>query len=294
MRRNKHTDVQGVPKRQTIKREKTVKSTTGLPEEEMDDMGLNWSKASTIAAITGLVLFLGVFFMTDIGDRIIQTKYQKHAYAATTSSTPDKSNTFHIAILAGAKTGQADVIKYLESLSDADFEKFMKALSDEVSGSDIDGIESAKSLFAALKAGGITSKADIIAYLKAMEPNEFDAFIKAIVTLINPEQLDAVTRPVHDANSLKQSLEDAYAEAEKLYPGKIDGSKRLKLIAELNAGPYLYYVAEDGDTLLALSKSFSVSLGQLVEINGIHDADVIAAGEILLFPSDTVQPDINN
>lgn len=74
---------------------------------------------------------------------------------------------------------------------------------------------------------------------------------------------------------------------------KIEASKRLRLVQDLNSDNITYYVAEDGDTLLALSKAFGVSLGQLLELNGLKDADVIRAGEILLFPEGTEQPIIS-
>ncbi|PAF27296.1 hypothetical protein CHH61_03985 [Shouchella clausii] len=103
----------------------------------------------------------------------------------------------------------------------------------------------------------------------------------------NPEQIPE-TR-----DSFQTTIEDAYAKAEQLYPGQIDGSKRLKLVNDLNAIDYMYYVAEEGDTLIKLSRSFGVPLGQLVELNGIHDADVLPAGMILLFPLETEPLDID-
>lgn len=93
------------------------------------------------------------------------------------------------------------------------------------------------------------------------------------------------TAPETAENTAAKSLEEAYAEAEALFPGKIDASKRIQLINELNAVDYAYYVAEQGDTLIGLSQAFGLHLGQLVEINGIHDADILSAGEIILLPS---------
>jgi len=274
---------------------KTGRDSTGLPIEEMDNIGLNWTRFTLFAGATGLLVFLGVFFMTDLGDRIIASK-QQSVYASSVQTAKDKgsddltdavdTNTFHIALFADGQPTKSDVLRYLESLSDAEFEQFKKAILVKITAEHVEHIPTAHTLFTALQDGTVSSKADVIAALQAMPDTEFDALIKAIITIDNPN-----ANP-QDDGVFQSSLEAAYAEAEKRYPGQIDGSKRLKLVADLNAIDYLYYVAEYGDTLLELSQAFNVPLGQLVELNGIHDADLIYAGEIILFPSDTVQPPI--
>ncbi|MCR6108587.1 LysM peptidoglycan-binding domain-containing protein [Salipaludibacillus agaradhaerens] len=128
---------------------------------------------------------------------------------------------------------------------------------------------------------------DIVTHLIDMSDEEFDDFINTLIEASRPERSSDISAK---DESFHMTLEDAYTEAEKLYPGQIDGSKRLKLVEDLNATGYMYYVAEEGDTLIELSRAFSTPLGQLIELNGIHDADVIPAGMILLFPSDTPQP----
>lgn len=281
-RRVKHKDDQKETEQQVKKREKRVKETTGLPEEQMDRLGLNWLRATTVFAIFGVLLFLGVFFTSDIRDRIIQIHQQEKAYAAPLDKSSERADTFHIAIVGDTNVGKKEITAYLKSLSDADFKKFKKVLLEKLEATDLQKIESAKALRQALKDGTIHRKAELIDYLAEMEPSELNALLKKWSKSSETARVDK--------GLLKQTLKDAYTEAERLYPGKIDGSKRLKLIADLNATGYLYYVAEQGDTLITLSEAFSVPLGQLVELNGIHDADVIAAGEILLFPKDTKQP----
>lgn len=129
-------------------------------------------------------------------------------------------------------------------------------------------------------------QATALKYLDTLDAATIDALLKK--TTSNSSASGSTTAA--KTTSSNQALSDAYAQAEKDYPGQISASKRLQLINELNAKDYTYYVAEDGDTLLALSAAFNVPLGQLVEINGIHDADVIPAGMIILFPSETVAP----
>lgn len=146
-------------------------------------------------------------------------------------------------------------------------------------------------------------------HLEKMDDEEFDKFYQSLIRTSGSKELTGVVESVKEESSSVadkdkdntkdevstkpvdstdgKSLEEAYIEAEKQYPGKIDASKRMTLVNELNAVDYKYYVAEEGDTLIMLSRTYNVSLGQLVEINGIHDADKIPAGMIILFPLET-------
>lgn len=132
--------------------------------------------------------------------------------------------------------------------------------------------------------GAVIDREALTGYLSEMSQDDFIELAESVDMLIadDPTRVNLPDR---------KSLAEAYAEAEAKYPGQIDASKRLKLVAEINAIDFMYYIAEDGDTLLELSKSLSVPLGQLVELNGIKDADVISAGMVILVPTDMVQPE---
>lgn len=147
---------------------------------------------------------------------------------------------------------------------------------------------------------GDMTKDELLTYLGDMSDDDVQMVLEAIQTqgavnnespVAGAESGSAKATPSTDPAAAL----DASIEVERQSPIKIDGSKRLRLVQDLNTTDYnyMYYVAEDGDTMLALSKAFGVSLGQLLELNGLHDADVIRAGEILLFPEDTIQPDLS-
>lgn len=162
---------------------------------------------------------------------------------------------------------------------------------------------------------GSISQEDLMSYIEDMSDKEYDEFISSVSALLqsddpekalselDPEikvyltgEADASDDTSSDKTTSKAkdgTVVDAYEAAEVIFGDAIDGSKRVKLIEELNAVDYQYYVAEDGDTLLELSKTFDVGLGQLVELNGIHDADELPAGHIIILPSE-VEVDDNN
>lgn len=168
---------------------------------------------------------------------------------------------------------------------------------------------------------GSISQEELMTYIDDMSDEEYDEFISSVSALLqsdDPEKALSELDPEikvyltgesessdggetsDEASSDKTTSKakdgtvvDAYEAAEVIFGDAIDGSKRVKLIEELNAVDYQYYVAEDGDTLLELSKTFDVGLGQLVELNGIHDADELPAGHIIILPSD-VEVDDNN
>lgn len=127
--------------------------------------------------------------------------------------------------------------------------------------------------------GAVVDKKTLTKHLSQMKPEAFLALVASVDRVISETK-----------SGEKGSLEQAYLAAEKKFGSRIDASKRLTLVDELNAVDYKYYVAEKGDTLLYLSQAFGVPLGQLMELNGIGDADKINAGMILLFPLETKQP----
>lgn len=131
--------------------------------------------------------------------------------------------------------------------------------------------------------GAVVDKEALTKHLTQMKPEAFLALVASVDRVISETKEG-------EKGSRQQTLEQAYLKAEKKFGSRIDASKRLKLVDELNAVDYKYYVAEKGDTLLYLSQAFGVPLGQLMELNGIGDADKINAGMILLFPLETKQP----
>lgn len=220
------------------------------------------------AGIVGAMVCLFVFYQSDIREKIVSSHFSEaRAYAETTktpivNSTPD-----------GPQDDSEDgTVTDLPGTTDPD--KTDDGNDSVPSGSTIINITP----------GSVIDREELAGHLSEMDTAEFTALAETIDMIIwkNPSSVNLPER---------KSLAEAYAEAESRYPGQIDGSKRLKLVDELNAIDYKYYVAEDGDTLLELSKVFDIPLGQLVETNGIHHADRINAGAILLLPSETVQPE---
>ena len=284
-------------------------------DEQVDRVSHQTMVFISVGAIVGVILFLAFFFSSDISQNIAKAKSQAARVSQTNTSqdsvsTPqtdsESTNSFHIAVL-GERTTKEDVIAYIDSLSYEDFTSLIETITTNVEMDDVRDSKKSSELLTLLIQGKLTAKSDVLSYVKSMSDDDFNAFMNALVKAASSEQLDSLYQGIHKSDvsqddnqeastedRLQTSLEDAYAEAEALYPGQIDGSKRLKLIEDLNATDYIYYVAEQGDTLIKLSNAFDVSLGQLVELNGIHDADKVDAGEILLFPSDTVQPELDS
>lgn len=195
-----------------------------------------------------------------------------------------------------------DVIKYVNRMKKADFKQFLTTITDHMSADDLKDSDAATDLYLLISEGKIKKKSHFTEYIKKMKNDDLDIFLAAAFTSLPADDASRFVsgasispkgeKGVNPKDRTSTSIEDAYEKAEALYPDKIDKSKRLKLIADLNATEYMYYVAEEGDTLIKLSRAFRVPLGQLVELNGIHDADKIKAGAIILFPSDTKQPKI--
>lgn len=257
----------------------------GLVEEQADALGHRILSISCIAAVIGSLLLLAFFFSSDVRGNIMAAK-ATHVYAATSkvASAEEKSVPDLDSVLNDPDTSREDVAALLKRMSDEDFRAFIERITERAEAGEAKTATSGtEGLQESLTEGELTSKSDILTHLNQMDEAEFTVFMKAVVATIQQDSSD---------DSLQVTLDEAYSKAEELYPGQIDGSKRLKLVKDLNATDYRYYVAEEGDTLIKLSRSFQVPLGQLIELNGIHDADVIPAGMILLFPSDTEQPDL--
>jgi len=255
----------------------------GLIEEQADALGHRILSISCVIAVIGSLLLLVIFFSSDVRGNIMAAK-ATHVYAETSKvasviehSVPDLDS-----VLRDPDTSREDVAALLSRMSEEEFLAFIERITERVEADETKiATTEAEGSFESFTQGELTSKSDILAHLNQLNETDFMVFMKAVVATIQQDSSDA---------PLQSALDEAYAKAEMLYPGQIDGSKRLKLVEDLNAYDYLYYVAEEGDTLIKLSRSFHVPLGQLIELNGIHDADVIPAGMILLFPSDTEQP----
>lgn len=289
---------------------------TGVPVEDTnrfaDKFMTTFGVLATVVAIGGM----GYFFMSDAPDKITAAIESKHVQASTEpidysygepddeTTDDDGEKTFNITVLPESGVTKDDVIDYITSLDSDAFDQLIEALSGPTTtpANDAELSTEVREIYVAISNGEITDADGLADRLEVLSEEDFKALVVAGMRAISPEDVQAVRdalggstddRDIEQSfGELNESLANAYIEAEARYPGQIDGSKRLKLVEDINASKYLYYVAEDGDTLLDLSQSFDVPLGQLVEINGIEDADKIPAGMIILFPEDTEQPEI--
>lgn len=295
-----------------------VSKDTGVPVEDTsrfaDKFMTTFGVLATVVAVGGM----GYFFMSDAPDKIqaaIESKQVQanadpidYAYEDPEDETTEDAQTFNITVLPESGVSKDDVIDYIAALDSDEFEQLIEALSSPTTtpANDAELSSDVREIYIAISNGEISDSDGLVDQLKVLSEEDFNALVVAGMRAISPEDVqaikDALGGSVSDGDvesddgqsfgDLNETLANAYIEAEARYPGQIDGSKRLKLVEDINASKYLYYVAEDGDTLLELSQSFEVPLGQLVEINGIQDADKIPAGMIILFPEDTEQPDI--
>lgn len=273
------------------KKERNVaEQETRSVEEQSENLGYRMATLLSVGAGIAALLLLVFFFSSDIRGNIVASKV-KHAYAAAQSSAPansaDSASGDLVSTLSDPEVSRADAVASLEQMSEEDFQDFVDLVTKKVDGENAGDTDTTmNALSDLLNQDDAIKKSDVIAFFEEMDATAFDTIMTALVMDAKKES------NAQSKGSLQETLEDAYAEAEAKYPGQIDGSKRLKLVNDVNAIDYKYYVAEQGDTLIALSNAFEVPLGQLVELNGIHDADVIPAGMILLFPLDTEQPNI--
>lgn len=278
----------------TSKKQKVpVKQGTGFIEEQMEAFGHRMLSIFCGVAIAGSFLFLVFFFSSDMRDNIIGAKTSQIHAAQSSQSVKSDVAGVSVSDLVDALNNSAvnrdEIILQLNRMSDEEFRAFVDKVtkqSESKENAEQPSQDKVASLYERLIQGEQTGKSDMIDQLNNMSEAEFNAFIDRILTAI--QESSGASTEVEKAP--RGTLEEAYAEAERRYQGQIDGSKRLKRVQELNATSYTYYVAEEGDTLIQLSRAFDVPLGQLVELNGIHDADEIPAGMILLFPFDTEQP----
>ncbi|WP_078598645.1 LysM peptidoglycan-binding domain-containing protein [Evansella clarkii] len=278
------------------KQDEPVMQKGGPVEAQADELGFRMLSGISIAAVIGSVLILTFFFSSDVQYKILAAK-----------ATPVQAERVSAPEIAGGETdsgfaptpdlpsavidqnvSREEVVSHISRMSEEDFQDFILTIT-EKSGTEGESVQGDIELHVSLKQEDSPEKSDMMDHLNEMDKAEFDALINTLIEVAGQENLTEISSL---EESLHMTIEDAYAEAEQLYPGQIDGSKRLKLVEGLNATGYMYYVAEEGDTLIKLSRAFHVPLGQLMELNGIRDADVIPAGMILLFPSDTEQPDI--
>jgi len=114
-----------------------------------------------------------------------------------------------------------------------------------------------------------------------------DATDADIVTYIRKftDDLDYVFKEGVDGDIIATiTLEDGSEQDVKVYAGQVDGSYRLRFVADIETSEYYYYVVERGDMLYSLSQAFEVPMGQLMELNDIADANKIYVGQVIQLP----------
>jgi LysM repeat protein len=226
--------------------------------------------ANIVAGVT--IAFVGLFFVlffaTDLPGKILSASAAQQTTAVTSVSSDqqpyteeDRTSSPRIVVIPGANMTKEDLLTYVGDLPDDEAEIILKSIQSRP-----------KEVKDNQAAGASPSSATEGSTSASASPS---------------------VDPVASISSEKSSAVDSFVEAESKSTSHVNRSKRLKLVQDLNSTDHLYYVAEDGDTMLALSKAFGVSLGQLLELNGLDDVDVIRAGQILLFPGDTKQPDLS-
>lgn len=246
--------------------------------------------SSIVASVAGL----GFFFMSDIPENIQSYALSKNQPPVITSAptskdihatvTLDEPSTERVEkaftrLLKQKNVTKEDVVAYLNGLPNDEFERVQKYVSERVDIYRVRAYDDVSSYLIQLVSGGLSSREDVLKGLDAID----DAVFKDALILY---QKGGTKKAVHvKTKKTSTTLEEAYREAERRYPGQVDGSKRLHLIKERNEGSYYYYVVEPRDTLLELSHTFDVPLGQLLDVNGIQNADMIHSGMILLLPT---------
>lgn len=222
--------------------------------------------ANIVAGVT--IAFVGLFFVlffaTDLPGKILSASAAQQTTAVTSvSSDPqpdtevDTTSSSRIVVIPGANMTKEDLLSYVGDLPDDEAEIILNSIQSRP---------------------------------KEVKDNQAAGSGPSSAT---EGSTSATTSSSVDPVASISSAVDSAVEAESKSTSHVNRSKRLKLVQDLNSTDHLYYVAEDGDTMLALSKAFGVSLGQLLELNGLDDVDVIRAGQILLFPGDTKQPDLS-
>lgn len=222
--------------------------------------------ANIVAGVT--IAFVGLFFVlffaTDLPGKILSASAAQQTTAVTSVSSDqqpdteeDTTSSPRVVVIPGANMTKEDLLSYVGDLPDDEVEIILNSIQSRP---------------------------------KEVKDNQAAGSGPSSAT---EGSTSATTSSNEDPVASISSAVDSAVEAESKSTSHVNRSKRLKLVQDLNSTDHLYYVAEDGDTMLALSKAFGVSLGQLLELNGLDDVDVIRAGQILLFPADTKQPDLS-
>lgn len=240
-------------------------------QKETTTRRLNMDKILTIGAgvAVGVFLLTGFAFVAN-KDKIVNSHVLRETQRSAQAETLPNPST-----VVGDDGSSETPSEATESSDD----------SDERDKADEADIKDGMTSEITIAPGAVVDKKTLTKYLMKMDQSEFLTLVASVDRVI-----EEVPEGSKQTGARTKSLQEAYLEAEKQFAGQIDGSKRLKLVDDINAIDYTYYVAEKGDTLLYLSQSFGVPLGQLIELNGIGDADKIRAGMVLLFPRDTKQP----
>ncbi|MCL6663486.1 LysM peptidoglycan-binding domain-containing protein [Paenibacillus amylolyticus] len=239
-----------------------------FPQKEVNRAKIRQTNIASIVTIASVTLFFVLFFTLDLPGKILSAKVSQPVTAVSSVSSNDQLDTEHspssphIVVLPGSDVTKDDLLSYLADMPDDDVQTLLETIQAQKNGK-INSSDAGKS---------------------SSENEVTSGTVSSSVSV--PPSVDPDT-------SLGTAQVATDIETKRLFSVQVDGSKRLRLVQDLNASDYLYYVAEDGDTLLALSNAFGVSLGQLLELNALHDADVIRAGQILIFPGETKQPELN-
>lgn len=272
-----------------------------IPQVAADQLLHRQMKVISIATFLGSALVLSLFFGMGVPGKIADaaaSRYTVQAAAAPLIQTPQQTSEpmqpspaasdTKIIVLHRDEMTKGEVMGYLSKLpSDEALALFREIVVIPSSTSPQSQSDAPlDTLRRDIVLGGSLTKDDLLDRLRLLSDAQFDELVGRPAT--SPVTSTPSPTPLESASPL--SLNEAYAVAESKYPGQVHSDRRLSLIAERHAMDYRFYVTEPGDTLLTLSRSFNVPLGQLVDLNGIADADLIHAGDVLLFPLDTKQP----
>lgn len=266
MRRVMHKKAQRQEEKAKVRqasKNKTTIDKDATSEEQITAWYYKVMPILSTATIVGVFLILVFFFTSGVTDNIVESRYA--------SAAEQNGKTF---------ASQTNSFKSKEETNEDESEK---PTLDEMFITIMEEPSIEIMIRDTLESGGEVSKQDLMDRLASMDSAEFTDLIRLLLK-------EAPASENVTSDSIYGSLEEAYKEAERLYPGVVDATKRLRLIDDIVPADYLFYVAEEGDMLLDLSEAFGIPLGQLVELNGIKDADKIRAGEILLLPMETIQP----
>ncbi|MBD7970387.1 LysM peptidoglycan-binding domain-containing protein [Paenibacillus gallinarum] len=262
---------------------------------------------ASVVTIAGAALFFVLFFSMDVPSKIVNASASQQLAAASSVTTSneqaDTENSIsspRIIVLPSVDMPKDEFMTYLRDMSEDDVKIVLEAIQTQgVSKNEGPVVGSSSSmngvtLYEEILSGDVVMKTDIMDRLERLDSKEFTSFMLSITSGEGSSTSTPGVDMVTSSDDEVATTLDGNISSEDKLTSQVDGSKRLKLVQDLDTKDYNYYVVEYGDTLYALSKSFDVSLGQIVELNGIQDADMIRVGEILLFPRDTKQPDLTS